>query len=156
MLYKLTYIIEAFERLTIENKCYFCFVNSEKCIVEVLFEKKINGKNWSIWLKLNEKGSKRATSKHGLAKLLEAFHIEEQTFVKEISGVLLTQCAYANYFLHQVEDIFGKELVEKSIISTNHFIQDLQEALKITFDNNTTTTQAKSKAHIKAQLKIIS
>ncbi len=130
MLPEIDTILEVFERMSLDDKVYFSFPNEEDIQVCILFNKKPDRRNWSLWLAINEEASKQTLSTNHLRPALKAFKINEKTFLKEIADVLLMQAAYADEFIRQISEVLGKEAVQKSILHTQNFMDELAEKIR--------------------------
>lgn len=130
MLPEIDTILEVFERMSLDDKVYFSFPNEEDIQVCILFNKKPDRRNWSLWLAINEEASKQTLSTNHLRQALKAFKINEKTFLKEIADVLLMQAAYADEFIRQISEVLGKEAVQKSILHTQNFMDELAEKIR--------------------------
>lgn len=156
MLPEINSILEVFEQMSIDEKAYFSFNNEEEIQVCISFIKKSDKKNWSIWYALNEHASKQTTTLAHLRAALKAFKINEKMFINEISEVLLVQAAFADEFIRQISNILGKEAVQKAILSTQNFMDELSSKIKlICKGDNLQSSKTTSKLHNKNKLKII-
>ena len=158
MLPEISLILEVFERMSLDEKVYFTFDNEEDIQVCILFSKKTDRRNWSIWLALNEQASKQTISITHLRAVLKAFKISEKIFIKEVSEVLLLQAAFADEFIRQITEMLGKEAVQKSILSTQNFMDELSSKVKTLCngdENQEKNKLSKDKVKNKNKLKII-
>ncbi|APJ04415.1 hypothetical protein [Silvanigrella aquatica] len=158
MLPEINPILEVFERMTLDDKVYFTFPNEEDIQVCILFNKKTDKRNWSIWLALNEQASKQTITMGYLRETLKAFKINEKVFMKEVADVLLLQAAFADEFIRQVSEILGKEAVQKSILYTQNFMDELTAKIKNICNGEISQDKVKlgkEKIRIKNKLKII-
>ncbi|KAB8037718.1 hypothetical protein GCL60_11130 [Silvanigrella paludirubra] len=146
MLPEINTILELFERMTLDEKVYFSFNNEEDIQICIMFTKKPDKRNWSIWLALNEQASKQTVTINHLRQVLKAFKISEKVFIKEIADVLLLQTAYADEFIRQITEVLGKEAVQKSILQTQNFMDELASKIKNLIHENEMQDQEKIKA----------
>ena len=158
MLPEINSILEVFERMSLDEKVYFTFKNEEDIQICIQFLKKTDKKNWSIWYALNEQASKQTITVSYLQSSIKAFKVSEKTFIKEIADVLLLQAAFADEFIRQVTEVLGKEAVQKSILQTQYFMDELTSKIRTIIEgdeNKEKKKQAKEKSRIKNKLKII-
>lgn len=158
MLPEINTILEVFERMSLDDKVYFSFPNEEDIQVCILFNKKPDKRNWSLWFAMNEEASKQTLSVQHLQQVLKAFKISEKVFLKEIADVLLLQAAYADEFIRQISEVLGKEAVQKSILQTQNFMDELAEKIRslIPSDNEQSVEEKKQqKAKNKNKFKIV-
>ncbi|WGL60641.1 hypothetical protein QEJ31_03365 [Pigmentibacter sp. JX0631] len=158
MLPEINTILEVFERMSLDDKVYFSFPNEEDIQVCILFNKKPDKRNWSLWFAMNEEASKQTLSVQHLQQVLKAFKINEKIFLKEIADVLLLQAAYADEFIRQISEVLGKEAVQKSILQTQNFMDELAEKIRslIPPDNEKSIEEKKQqKAKNKNKFKIV-
>ncbi len=156
MLPEISSILEVFERMSLDEKVYLTFNNEEDIPVCLLFLKKPDKRNWSIWLALNEQASKQTISITHLRPVLKAFKVNDKKFIKEVADVLLLQAAFADEFIRQISEILGKEAVQKSILYTQSFMDELSSKIRTLSNVEDNQDKSKSlKAKLKNKLKII-
>lgn len=158
MLPEINSILEVFERMSLDEKVYLTFNNEEDIQVCILFSKKPDKRNWSIWFAVNEQASKQTITNTHLQAVLKAFKILEKVFIREIADVLLFQAAFADEFIRQVTEILGKEAVQKSILSTQIFMDELSSKVRALCkgdEKQEIVKHSKEKTRIKNKLKII-
>lgn len=143
MLPNINSTLEIFERLSLDEKAYFTFKNEEKIAVCIYYIKKPDNRNWSIWFELNEAASKQTISANYLPSVIRAFKVKESDFVSEIVGALLLQTSYANEFIVQISEFIGIEAVTQSILQSKEFMDNLSQAVKNTFSNETPSIEKK-------------
>jgi hypothetical protein len=130
MLPEINLILEVFERMSLDEKVYFTFNNEEDIQICILFSKKSDKRNWSIWLALNEQASKQTISITHLRPVLKAFKVNEKGFIKELADVLLLQAAFADEFIRQISELLGENAVQKSILFTQNFMDELSSKVR--------------------------
>ncbi|BBH52308.1 hypothetical protein [Fluviispira sanaruensis] len=118
-------ILEVFERMSLDDKAYLTFSNEENMQVCLSYHKQTDQRNWSIWFSVNEEASRQTISVNHLQSVLKAFKVHEDLFITEISGLLLLQTAFADEFIRQMVELFGNEKVQKSILATQNFMDEL-------------------------------
>lgn len=126
-------IIEVFECISLDNSAYFTFQNQDDIKVCIQYEKKFTKKDWAIWFAAHETNSKQIISSQNLQVVLEVFKIAESDFIHEISNMLLIQAAFADEFIRQITDLFGNKAVQKSILSTQNFMDELSQSVEQAF-----------------------
>lgn len=160
MLPEINTILEVFERMSLDEKAYFSFNNEEDIQICIMYTKKPDKRNWSIWLALNEQASKQTITINHLRQVLKAFKINESVFIKEFADVLLLQAAYADEFIRQITEVLGKEAVQKSILHTQNFMDELASKIKSLIHENEIqdhekNTVVKEKTKSKHKFKLI-
>ena len=123
-------IIEVFECMSLDNSAYFTFQNQDDLKVCIQYEKKFTKKDWAIWFASHEINSKQIITSQHLSTVIEAFKISESDFLNEISNMLLIQAAFADEFIRQMTNLFGIEAVQKSILSTQNFMDELSQSVE--------------------------
>lgn len=122
-------IIEVFECMNLDNNAFFTFQNQDNLKVCVQYEKKWLKKEWAFWYSDHEANSKQHVSAQHLPSTLSAFKIGEKNFLTEVSNILLVQAAFADEFIRQMKDLFGVEVVQKTILDTQNFMDALKESV---------------------------
>lgn len=152
MLPEIDTILEVFERMSLDDKVYFTFPNEEDIQVCILFHRKSDRRNWSLWLTINEEASKQNLSTQHLRQALKGFKISEKNFLKELADILLIQVAFADEFIRQITDVLGKEAVQKSILQTQNFMDELNQKIQSLL-HDTEKTHKEDKKQLKASNK---
>jgi hypothetical protein len=129
-------IIEVFECMSLDNSAYFTFQSEENLKVCIQYEKQQSKNNWSVWIFGHERNSKKIISAQYLKKTLSSFKVIENEFVKELSNMLLFQAAYADEFIRQISDLLGANAVQKSILNTQNFMDELSHSVENIFHKN--------------------
>lgn len=126
-------IIEVFECMSLDNNAYFTLQNQDDLKVCIQYKKNLTKKDWSIWFASHETNSKQIITSQHLLAVLEAFKISDRDVVNEISHMLLIQAAFADEFIRQMTNLFGIEAVQKSILSTQNFMDELSQSVEQVF-----------------------
>ncbi|KAB8031766.1 hypothetical protein [Fluviispira multicolorata] len=145
MLPEIHNILEVFERMSLDNKAYLTFSNEENMQVCISYHKQTDQRNWSIWFSLNEEASRQTISVNHLQSVLKAFKVQEEFFIQELSGLLLLQAAFADEFIRQMTELFGKEKIQKSILATQNFMDELSIQMRKYIIEQDIENAAKSK-----------
>lgn len=120
-------LLEATERLSLDDRLFFRFQNSNEVEVCLSFRRDAAPSSWCLWYALNEAASRRTVSYHHLPAALQSFSIPEAQVYREIANTILTQAAFADEFIHEVERVLGTEAVAGAIRQTQDFMESLRD-----------------------------
>jgi ABC-type iron transport system FetAB ATPase subunit len=71
-----------------------------------------------------------------------AFQLDESFLAKELAGHLLTQAAFADQFVREVQELLGEEAVRESILRTQMFMDALKDAVSSALEPKTQPSPA--------------
>ena len=128
----LSSLLEEFETLSLDERVYLVLRSDEDLEVCFHFQRKDAPKCWSVWYKLSEEASRQQCSRATFPHVLRAFQVPESTFVKDLSGRLLTQAAFADEFVRSVTLLLGADAVRESIRGTQAFMEELRAMVRRT------------------------
>lgn len=123
-------LVSEFERLSLDDRIYMTFKSEEELGVAVQFERRADGRCWSVWYLEAAQASKQMCSRSHLEPVLRAFRVSDAAVHEALSNKLLTQAAFADEFVREVTQIMGEEAVRASIRSTQDFMDALRDAVK--------------------------
>lgn len=121
-------LLEEFERITLDERVYMSFTSEEELEVCVQYRRAVE-KPWSVWYGLSQEASKQSCSRQHIPFVLKAFKVSERAFLRELVSVLLTQAAYADEFVRQVQTLVGEEAVRNSINETQKFMDHMSQVV---------------------------
>ena len=87
-------------------------------------------KYWTFWLEGTERTTKRKVSAEGIPSLLDELKIQHHEFYNYLKENLLIQVGFADEFIRKMTELFGQDAIRKSILDTQNFMVNLEEAVK--------------------------
>lgn len=122
-------MIAAFERTSMDDKLYIVMRSEEDLEVCVEFNREDQLRCWTFYYKDAKQESRQKCSRAHAAEIARAFKIADGIFARELAGHLLTQAAFADQFVREIQELLGKDAVRESIMSTQLFMDALKDAV---------------------------
>ncbi|MEY4065813.1 MAG: hypothetical protein RIR26_2021 [Pseudomonadota bacterium] len=131
-------MIDAFERISLDERLHLIITSEEDLQVCIEFNRADQFQCWTFYFRDAREESKRQCSRSHALEVATAFRLSHSEMAKELAGMLLTQAAFADQFVREVEELLGKEAVKESIIRTQLFMDALKDAVSnaLTPENN--------------------
>jgi len=122
-------MIAAFERTSMDDKLCIVMRSEEDLEVCIEFDRADQLRCWTYYYKDAKQESRQRCSRTHAAEIARAFKLSEAAFARELAGHLLTQAAFADQFVREIQELLGKDAVRESIMSTQLFMDALKEAV---------------------------
>lgn len=122
-------MIAAFERTSMDDKLCIVMRSEEDLEVCIEFDRDDQLRCWTYYYKDAKQESRQRCSRTHAAEIARAFKLSEAALARELAGHLLTQAAFADQFVREIQELLGKDAVRESIMSTQLFMDALKEAV---------------------------
>jgi hypothetical protein len=122
-------MINAFERTSLDEHLYMIMRSDEELDVCIEFNRNDQFRCWSFYFRDASEESKQRCSKTHAVEVARAFKLNDTAFSNELARHLLTQAAFADQFVREVQELLGVEAVRESIMGTQLFMDALKEAV---------------------------
>jgi len=122
-------MIDAFERMSLDERLHLILNSEEDLQVCIEFNRADQFQCWTFYFRDAREESKRQCSRLHALEVASAFRLSHSEMAKELAGMLLTQAAFADQFVGEVEELLGKEAVKESIVRTQLFMDALKDAV---------------------------
>lgn len=122
-------MIDAFERVSLDERLHLILTSEEELEVCIEFNRSDQFQCWTFYFRDAREESKRQCSRAHAVGVASAFKLSHADLAKELAGMLLTQAAFADQFVGEVEELLGKEAVKESIVRTQLFMDALKDAV---------------------------
>lgn len=129
-------MIDAFERTSLDERLHIIMRSEEELDVCVEFNRSDQFKCWSFYFRDAHEESRQRCSRTHAVGVARAFKLSESEVSKELAGLLLTQAAFADQFVREIQELLGVDAVRESIIRTQLFMDALKEAVSSALDGN--------------------
>jgi hypothetical protein len=129
-------MIDAFERTSLDERLHIIMRSEEELDVCVEFNRSDQFKCWTFYFRDAHEESRQRCSRIHAVEVAHAFKLSESTFSKELAGLLLTQAAFADQFVREIQELLGVDAVRESIMRTQLFMDALKEAVSSALDGN--------------------
>lgn len=130
-------MIAAFERTSMDDKLCIVMRSEEDLEVCIEFDREDQFRCWNFYYKEAKQESRQRCSRTHAADIARAFKLSEIAFERELAGHLLTQAAFADQFVREIQELLGKDAVRESILSTQLFMDALKEAVSSALEQPT-------------------
>lgn len=127
-------MINAFERTSLDEHLYMILRSEEELDVCVEFNRNDQFRCWSFYFRDASDESRQRCSKSHAVEVARAFKLNDHAFTNELARHLLTQAAFADQFVREVQELLGVEAVRESIMGTQLFMDALKEAVASALD----------------------
>lgn len=122
-------MIAAFERTSMDDKLCIVMRSEEDLEVCIEFDREDQFRCWTFYYRDAQQESRQRCSRTHAAEIARAFKLPESAFSHELAGHLLTQAAFADQFVREIQELLGKDAVRESIMSTQLFMDALKDAV---------------------------
>lgn len=140
MTFNLQQMIDAFERISLDERLHIILRSEDDLEVCVEFDRNDQFRCWSFYFKEAKNESRQNCSRVHAVEVARAFKLPESAFAKELADHILTQAAFADQFVREVQELLGFEAVKESIIRTQLFMDSLREAVTSTLESSPLAT----------------
>jgi hypothetical protein len=127
-------MIAAFERTSMDDKICLIMRSEEDLEVCIEFNREDQFRCWNFYYKEAQQESRQRCSRSHAVDIARAFQLSESALAKELAGHLLTQAAFADQFVREIQELLGEAAVRESIMSTQLFMDALKEAVASTLE----------------------
>jgi hypothetical protein len=121
--------VDAFERTSLDDRLFIVMPSNEELDVCIQFDRKDQFRCWTFFFRDAPEESKQNCSRVHFIDVAKAFQINENELTKELAGHLLTQAAFADQFVREIQELLGEDAVRESIIRTQLFMDALKDAV---------------------------
>jgi len=115
-------IVDAFERLSIDDRLHLVLPSLEELDVCIQFDRQDQLRCWTFYFREAKDESSQQCSRAHFVEVARAFQLDESLLAKELAGHLLTQAAFADQFVREVQELLGEDAVRESIVRTQLFL----------------------------------
>jgi hypothetical protein len=122
-------IVDAFERLSIDDRLHLVLPSLEELDVCIQFDRQDQLRCWTFYFREAKDESSQQCSRAHFVEVARAFQLDESLLAKELAGHLLTQAAFADQFVREVQELLGEDAVRESIVRTQLFMDALKDAV---------------------------
>ncbi|NBX16585.1 MAG: hypothetical protein EBR09_04395 [Proteobacteria bacterium] len=122
-------VVDAFERTSLDDRLHLIVNSTEELDVCIQFDRSDQIKCWTFYFREAREESAKQCSRNHFADVARAFRLDEAGLTKELAGHLLTQAAFADQFVREIQEILGEEAVRESIMRTQMFMDALKDAV---------------------------
>jgi len=129
-------MVNAFERTSLDEHLYMILRSEEDLDVCVEFNRNDQFRCWSFYFRDASEESKQRCSKTHAVEVARAFKLNDKAFTDELARHLLTQAAFADQFVREVQEFLGVDAVRESIMGTQLFMEALKEAVSSALEND--------------------
>lgn len=129
-------MINAFERTSLDEHLYMILRSEEELDVCVEFNRNDQFRCWSFYFRDASEESKQRCSKTHAVEVARAFKLNDSAFTNELARHLLTQAAFADQFVREVQELLGVDAVRESIMGTQLFMDALKEAVSSALESD--------------------
>ena len=129
-------MIYAFERTSLDEHLYMILRSEEELDVCVEFNRSDQFRCWSFYFRDASEESRQRCSKNHAVEVARAFKLNDNAFANELTRHLLTQAAFADQFVREVQDLLGVDAVRESIMGTQLFMDALKEAVSSALESD--------------------
>lgn len=137
-------VVDAFERMSLDDRLYIVMPSRDDLNVCIEFDRSDQFRCWKIFFKDAPEESAQKCSRLHFVEIARAFFLNENALTKELSGYLLTQAAFADQFVREVQEFLGHEAVRESILRTQLFMDTLKEAVSSALQDRSLTKETQS------------
>lgn len=135
-------IVDAFERTSLDDRLHLIMHSLEELEVCIQFDRGDQLKCWTFYFKDAREESSKQCSRSHFVDVARAFQLDESFLAKELAGHLLTQAAFADQFVREVQELLGEEAVRESILRTQMFMDALKDAVSSALEPKTQPSPA--------------
>lgn len=135
-------MIASFERTSMDDKLCIVMRSEEDLEVCIEFDREDQFRCWTFYYKDAKQESRQRCSRAHAADIARAFQLAESAFSRELAGHLLTQAAFADQFVREIQELLGKDAVRESIMSTQLFMDALKDAVSSALEKPTESAES--------------
>jgi hypothetical protein len=143
-------LVEAFERLTLDQHLHFFFENDRGERIQVEFLSK-REKHWTLFLSAHREQSSRNVTRRKLPEVLEALGSNMAALESEITSHLLMQVGYCDHFIREAKELLGDHAVQQAILGTQQLMDDLTLSVRHLLGPASNTDQGAAPAPSKTE-----
>jgi hypothetical protein len=147
MSHSLQEIVEAFERTSLDDRLHLVVLSLEELDVCIQFDRRDQWKCWTFYFRDAREESSKQCSRNHFVDVARAFQLDESALAKELAGHLLTQAAFADQFVREIQELLGEEAVRESIVRTQLFMDALKDAVSSALDSKPQPPPAVAEQH---------
>lgn len=132
-------MVDAFERVSLDERLHIIMRSEDDLEVCVEFDRADQFKCWTFYFRDAQSESRQKCSRAHAVEVACAFKLNSAAFAKELAGHLLTQAAFADQFVREVQELLGHDAVRESIVRTQLFMDALREAVSSSLEASAPT-----------------
>ncbi|NBO39378.1 hypothetical protein EBU99_12430 [bacterium] len=136
MNFTLQVMVDAFERTSLDDRLHIIMRSDEDLEVCIEFNRDDQFRCWTFYFRDAREESKQNCSRTHAVEVARAFNLSESGLAKELAGHLLTQAAFADQFVREMQELLGLDAVRESIMRTQLFMDALKEAVSSALSDN--------------------